>query len=78
MLQILQTVEWELGYKMEVMHLSKQKFTAADLQQAIVNLPTNEKDIVVIYYAGYGLPPSNKKEFLPTGNYETILQMGYR
>lgn len=63
MLQILQTVEWELGYKMEVMHLSKQKFTAADLQQAIVNLPTNEKDIVVIYYAGFGLPPSNKKGF---------------
>jgi hypothetical protein len=63
MLQILQTVEWELGYKMEVMHLSKQNFTAADLQQAIVNLPTNEKDIVVIYYAGFGLPPSNKKGF---------------
>jgi hypothetical protein len=63
MLQILQTVEWELGYKMEVVHLSKQNFTATHLQQTIVNLPTNEKDIVVVYYAGYGLPPSNKKSF---------------
>lgn len=63
MLQILQTVEWELGYKMEIIHFSKQNFTAADLQQTIVNLPTNEKDIVVVYYAGYGLPPSNKKGF---------------
>jgi hypothetical protein len=61
MLQILKTVEWELGYRMEVMHLSKQNFTASNLQQTIVNLPTNEKDIVVVYYAGYALPPSNKK-----------------
>lgn len=63
MLQILQTVEWELGYKMEVIHLSKQNFTAADLQQSIATLPTAAKDIVVVYYAGFGLPPSNKKGF---------------
>lgn len=63
MLQILGIVEWGLGYKMEVMHLSKQKFTATDLQQAIVTLPTSAKDIVVVYYSGYGLPPSNNKGF---------------
>jgi len=63
MLQILDIVEWGLGYKMEIMHLSKQKFTATDLQQAIVTLPTSAKDIVVVYYSGYGLPPSNKKGF---------------
>lgn len=51
MLQILEIVEWGLSYKMEVMHLSKQKFTAADLQQAIDSLPTDAKDIVVVYYA---------------------------
>ena len=61
MLQILDIAAWGLGYKMEVMHLSKQKFTATDLQQAIAALPTGAKDIVVVYYAGYGLPPSNNK-----------------
>ncbi len=63
MLQILDIVKWGLDYKMEVMHLSKQKFTAIDLQQAIDSLPTGAKDIVVVYYAGYGLPPSNNKGF---------------
>jgi hypothetical protein len=63
MLQILDIVKWGLGYKMEVMHLSEQKFTATDLQQAIDSLPTDAKDIVVVYYAGYGLPPSNNKGF---------------
>ena len=61
MLQILDIAAWGLAYKMEVMHLSKQKFTATDLQQAIAALPTGAKDIVVVYYAGYGLPPSNDK-----------------
>ncbi|WP_428657683.1 hypothetical protein [Runella sp.] len=63
MLQILEIAAWGLGYKMEVMHLSKQKFTATDLQQAIDSLPTGAKDIVVMYYAGYGLPPTNNKGF---------------
>lgn len=63
MLQILDIVKWGLDYKMEVMHLSKQKFTAIDLQQAIDSLPTGAKDIVVVYYAGYGLPPSSNKGF---------------
>ena len=63
MLQILEIAEWGLGYTMEVMHLSKQKFTAADLQQAIGSLPTGAKDIVVVYYAGYGLPPTSNKGY---------------
>ncbi len=63
MFQILDIAAWGLGYKMEVMHLSKQKFTATDLQQAIDSLPTGAKDIVVVYYAGFGLPPAHKKSF---------------
>ncbi len=63
MLQILEIAERGLGYTMEVMHLSKQKFTAADLQQAIDSLPTGAKDIAVVYYAGYGLPPANNKGY---------------
>ena len=59
-LYILEIVERELGYKMEITHLSKQKFTANDLHQTIDSLPTDEKDIVVIYYAGFGLPSPNK------------------
>lgn len=60
MLYILEIVERELGYKMEVIHLSKQKFTANNLHQTIDSLPTGENDIVVIYYAGFGLLPPNK------------------
>lgn len=63
MLQILEIAAWGLGYKMEVMHLSKQKFTATDLQLAIDSIPTGGKDIVVVYFAGYGLPPTNNKGF---------------
>lgn len=59
-LYILEIVERELGYKMEIIHLSKQKFTANDLHQIIDSLPTGENDAVVIYYAGFGLPPPNK------------------
>lgn len=60
MIHILEIVERELDYKMEIIHLSKQKFTANDLHQTIINLPTGENDIVVIYYAGFGLPCPNK------------------
>lgn len=59
-LSILEIVERELSYKMEVIHLSKQKFTANNLHQTIDSLPTGENDIVVIYYAGFGLLPPNK------------------
>ena len=47
-LSILEIVERELSYKMEVIHLSKQKFTTNNLHQTIDSLPTGENDIVVI------------------------------
>lgn len=76
MLQILDITAWGLGYTMEVAYLSKQKFTATDLQQAIESLSTGAKDIVVVYYAGFGLPPSNNKGFFANWKLRDSLTKG--
>lgn len=63
MMQIMETVKWGLNYPMQTTYLSGKKFTAAALKQSIVNLQTNSKDIIVVYFAGFGIDTDEKSLF---------------
>ncbi|ARK12639.1 hypothetical protein A6C57_21140 [Fibrella sp. ES10-3-2-2] len=58
MTQIMETVQLGLGYRRRTTYLNKGTFTAAILRQTIAKLKTQPRDIIVIYYSGYGIVPT--------------------
>ncbi|QDK79862.1 hypothetical protein EXU85_15080 [Spirosoma sp. KCTC 42546] len=62
--QITKTVEWGLGYPMKLTYLSKKDFTRAALNKTISSLKTGAKDIIILYYSGFGImSPQNTGNF---------------
>jgi hypothetical protein len=58
--QIMETVKWGIAYPMTTSYLPKTDFTSAALRRTIAALKTTAKDIVVLYYSGFGTPPATQ------------------
>jgi hypothetical protein len=62
--QIIKTVEWGLAYSMKITYLSKKEFTRAALSKTIISLKTTPRDIIILYYSGFGIMSTQN-----TGNF---------
>ncbi|MCP1381227.1 hypothetical protein [Runella salmonicolor] len=76
MMQIMETVKWGLNYPMQTTYLSGAKFTATAVKKAIVNLKTNSKDIVVVYFAGFGIAQPDDKSLFANWKLRDTPKMG--
>ncbi|WP_185155538.1 C1 family peptidase [Rudanella paleaurantiibacter] len=44
---------------LQISRLARQTFTAKDLQDTLARLKTTSRDIILLYFSGYGLKPTN-------------------
>ncbi|GAB2787507.1 hypothetical protein GCM10027275_35360 [Rhabdobacter roseus] len=63
--QFFKTVEWGLGYKLEISYLNRRDFTAAAIKQTIAALRTTPEDILVFYYSGPGYYIPKNQSYFP-------------
>ncbi|GAB3947479.1 hypothetical protein GCM10028805_19800 [Spirosoma harenae] len=52
-------IHLELQYPMRISRLDQSNFTRKALQDTITAMKTSPNDIIIVYYSGYGLPPTN-------------------
>ncbi|GAB4032015.1 C1 family peptidase [Spirosoma gilvum] len=62
MTHFVETIEQGLGYSKQIHRLDEDHFTARALQDTIKALKTTPNDIIIIYYSGYGIAPSDTTE----------------
>ncbi|RYF77299.1 MAG: hypothetical protein EOO39_04240 [Cytophagaceae bacterium] len=76
MSQIVSTVKWGLDYGMTTTYLTKKDFTSSALKKAIAALKTSPRDIIMLYYSGFGLTPPNPKATFANWKLRDVAEMG--
>ncbi len=76
MTNIMQTVKWGLSYSMSTTYLAKKEFTSAALKKAITTLKTSPRDIIVLYYSGFGLMPANPRNKFANWKLRDVAKQG--
>ncbi|CCH02888.1 hypothetical protein FAES_4889 [Fibrella aestuarina BUZ 2] len=76
MTQVMKTVEWGLGYPMAITYLPKESFTGVALKKTLANLKTGPKDVIVLYYSGFGLMPTRPADSFANWRFTDVAQRG--
>lgn len=76
MTQVMKTVEWGLGYPMVITYLPKESFTGVALKKTLANLKTGPKDVIVLYYSGFGLMPTRPTDSFANWRFTDVPQQG--
>lgn len=58
MTQVMRTVAWGTGYPMTTTYLPRTDFTSAGLRRRLAGLKTRPRDVIVLYYSGFGVAPA--------------------
>ena len=59
MTQVMQTVAIGLNSPLNISYVPRDNFTRAGLRKTIDALKTKPNDVIILYYSGYGLMPTN-------------------
>jgi len=57
---VMEDIAENLNYTLKANYLNKKTFTKTSLQNYLTTLKTNQNDIIVIYYSGFGIKQPNQ------------------
>ena len=56
---MVHTIRRGLNFSLTIRRLAQKNFTPDVIRQTLSRLNTRPQDVIIVYYSGYGLPPSN-------------------
>lgn len=56
---MVSTIQKGLNFGVNIQRLSQKNFTPATLRKTLAQLNTRPQDVIIVYFSGYGLPPTN-------------------
>ena len=56
---MVHTIRRGLNFSLTIRRLARKNFTPDVIRQTLSRLNTRPQDVIIVYYSGYGLPPSN-------------------
>ncbi|MBN8821491.1 MULTISPECIES: C1 family peptidase [unclassified Spirosoma] len=56
--QVINKIANGLSYQIQNWRIPKDHFTSQTLKETVLSLQTNPKDIIIVYFSGYGISPS--------------------